>query len=144
MKNKINFYKDIILRISENSECLSGTKVGAVITLDNRIIAEGWNSPPKKCNAEDCYRCNNKHESGKNIETILCQHAEQGAIATAAYAGISLKKGAELYCTHKPCSSCATLIVHSGIKKIYYINDYVSVYTDIIFKKAGIKCLKIE
>jgi dCMP deaminase len=142
MKNKNLFFRDIVLRISEQSECKS-RHVGAIIVLDDRIICEGWNSPPKKCKPEDCIRCNEKTESGKNLEKALCQHAEQGAIATAAYLGISIK-GATLYCTTKPCASCATLLSHSGIKSVFYIEDYPSEYTDLIFSKANIFCEKLK
>ena len=136
MKNKNQFFKDIVLRISEQSECLS-RKVGAIITIEDRIIAEGWNSPPKKCSTDDCVRCNSNNVSGTNLEKALCQHAEQGAIATAAYLGISIKGGV-IYCTTKPCAQCAALIVHSGIKNVYYIQDYNSHYTDLIFQKGNI------
>jgi dCMP deaminase len=139
MKESKAFFKDIVLRMAQQSECLS-RHVGAIIVIDNRIIAQGWNSPPKKCSPNDCVRCNSHdHESGKNMEKALCQHAEQGAIATAAYLGISIKDG-DLYCTTKPCSSCATLIVHSGIKRVFYIEDYSSKYTDLIFSSANVIC----
>ena len=136
MKDKNQFFKDIVLRIAEQSECLS-RKVGAIITIEDRIVAEGWNSPPKKCSPSDCIRCSPDNVSGTNLEKALCQHAEQGAIATAAYLGISIKGGV-IYCTTKPCAQCAALIVHSGIKEVYYIQDYNSNYTDLIFKKGNI------
>ena len=142
MKNKNKFFKDIILRIAEQSECRS-RHVGAIITIEDRIVAEGWNSPPKKCKVESCIKCNEKIQSGKNMEKALCQHAEQGAIATAAYLGISIKEGT-IYCTTKPCASCATLITHSGIKFVYYIEEYKSEYTDLIFSNANIVCKKLE
>ena len=142
MKEPKKYFKDIVLRTAEQSECLS-RKVGAIITIENRIIAQGFNSPPKKCNPEDCVRCNKDSHSGKNMELALCQHAEQGAIATAANLGISIR-GGSLYCTTKPCSSCATLLVHSGITEVFYIEDYPSQYTDLIFSKANILCQKLE
>ena len=143
MKDKNKFFKDIVLRIAEQSECIS-RKVGAIITIEDRIVGEGWNSPPKKCLPSDCVRCNSQdHVSGAHLERALCQHAEQGAIATAAYLGISIK-GGTIYCTTKPCAQCAALIVHSGIKKVYYIEDYVSNYTDLIFERGEIIYQKIQ
>ena len=142
MKDKNKFFKDIVLRIADQSECLS-RKVGAIITIEDRIVAEGWNSPPKKCLPTDCMRCNAAdHVSGKHLEKALCQHAEQGAIATAAYLGISIKGGV-MYCTTKPCAQCASLIVHSGIKEVLYIEDYDSNYTSLIFERGEIKCQKM-
>ena len=137
MKDKNKFFKDIVLRIADQSECLS-RKVGAIITIEDRIVAEGWNSPPKKCLPTDCMRCNAPdHVSGKHLEKALCQHAEQGAIATAAYLGISIKGGV-MYCTTKPCAQCAALIVHSGIKEVLYIEDYDSNYTSLIFERGNV------
>lgn len=140
VKNKDKFFKDILIRISEQSECKS-RRVGAIITVDDRIIAEGWNSPPKKCSTDDCLRCAKPgtYKSGEHLDLALCQHAEVGAITTAAYLGIAIK-GATLYCTTKPCSNCSTLIVHSGISRVFYIDDYKSIYTDMIFKKGKIEC----
>ena len=137
MKDKNKFFKDIVLRIADQSECFS-RKVGAIITIEDRIVAEGWNSPPKKCLPTDCMRCNMAdHVSGKHLEKALCQHAEQGAIATAAYLGISIKGGV-MYCTTKPCAQCAALIVHSGIKEVLYIEDYDSNYTSLIFERGNV------
>ena len=142
MKDKNKFFKDIVLRIADQSEFLS-RKVGAIITIEDRIVAEGWNSPPKKCLPTDCMRCNAPdHVSGKHLEKALCQHAEQGAIATAAYLGISIKGGV-MYCTTKPCAQCAALIVHSGIKEVLYIEHYDSNYTSLIFERGEIKCQKM-
>ena len=143
MKDKNKFFKDIVLRIADQSECLS-RKVGALIAIEDRIVAEGWNSPPKKCLPSDCVRCNaHDHVSGVHLERALCQHAEQGAIATAAYLGISIK-GGSIYCTTKPCAQCAGLIVHSGIKEVYYIEDYDSNYTDLIFERGTVIYKKLE
>jgi dCMP deaminase len=143
LKDKNKFFKDIVLRIADQSECIS-RKVGAIITIENRIIAEGWNSPPKKCLPDDCIRCNSSnHVSGAHLEMAICQHAEQGAIATASYLGISIKGGV-MYCTTKPCAQCASLIVHSGINKVYFLENYNSNYTDLIFMRGGISCQKID
>ena len=142
VKRKEKFFKDILYRISEMSECKSRS-VGAIITIEDRIIAEGYNSPPRKCDTSDCLRCKKpgSYKSGEHLDLALCQHAEVGAITTAAYLGIAIR-GATLYCTTKPCSNCSTLIVHSGISRVFYINDYNSVYTDLILKKGKVECKK--
>lgn len=56
MKNKIKFFKDLIVRISQQSECLS-RHVGCIIVQNDRVIAEGWNSPPRRTNIDECQRC---------------------------------------------------------------------------------------
>ena len=50
-------------------------------------------------------------------------HAEINAITDAAKRGVSID-GAEAYITHYPCLNCFKALASSGIKKIYYENDY--------------------
>jgi dCMP deaminase len=138
MKDRKVFIKNILHTIQQQSECRSRS-VGAIIVIEGRIISEGWNSPPKKCSELDCIRCNNKIPSGQQLETALCVHAEINAICSAARLGIALKN-ASLYCTTKPCSECAKAISAAGIIKVFYIEDYHSLYTDLIFKNANIIC----
>jgi dCMP deaminase len=33
-------------------------------------------------------------------------------------------EGAELFCTHSPCSECSKLLAQSGIKKVYFKHKY--------------------
>lgn len=60
-------------------------------------------------------------------------HSEANAIATAAKHGIKID-GCVLYCTHKPCSTCIKYIINSGIKKVYYKNEYPSDMTELLVK----------
>ncbi len=89
-------------------------QVGAVITLNNRIVSTGYNG----------YFSGAPHQSihvdGHEINTV---HAEQNAIADAAKRGVSIN-GATMYITHYPCLNCAKLIIASGIQHIKYLNDY--------------------
>ena len=50
-------------------------------------------------------------------------HAEQNAITDCAKRGVSCD-GSDAYITHYPCVNCMKLLCASGIKNIYYINDY--------------------
>ena len=89
-------------------------KVGCVIVKDNRIISQGYNG----------YLPGYPHESimenGHEIGTI---HAEQNAIVDCAKRGVSCD-GATIYITHYPCFNCMKFICASGIKKIFYLNNY--------------------
>ena len=49
--------------------------------------------------------------------------SEQNAIGYAARNGINTE-GCIIYCTQTPCISCAKLVVASGIKEFYYIDEY--------------------
>lgn len=86
-------------------------KVGAVATLDGRIISTGYNGPVgKHCNNELC-------DVNKPCERAI--HAEANLIAYAAKNGISLN-GSKLYITHSPCEKCCELIIQSGINHVVY------------------------
>ena len=75
--------------------------VGAVITLDDRIIAEAHNQPRQSCDPT--------------------AHAEILAIrrAAAALAQERLAK-CSLWVTLEPCAMCAGAIVHARIARLYY------------------------
>lgn len=142
MKNRPQFYVDIINRIAEQSECAS-RKVGAIIVKNDSVFGEGWNSPPKKCKASECLRCSSPaHVSGKDLNLALCAHAESNLIAMCAKEGRATD-GAQLWCTTKPCAECAKLIVRSGIGAVYYLHGYDSPMTDMIFSNGGVQCLNI-
>ena len=85
-------------------------QVGAVITnKDNQVISIGFNGLAK--GIADDNRLLNKE--WKN-QVIL--HAEENAMLNAS----ASVKGAKLYCTHSPCGHCASLIIQSGIKEVYF------------------------
>lgn len=101
-------------------------KVACVIIRDNRVISTGYNGTPRgitNCNEGGCPRCAELDESGKNLEECLCAHAEENAIAQAAYHGVSVK-GATLYTTYSPCLRCTKLIINSGIAEVVYNQAY--------------------
>jgi len=145
MKDKYALWTDLLLRFAEQSECKS-RQIGAIILIENRLVSQGWNSPPPHVKTDDCLRCKNKdqkHESGRSLDNAICIHAEQNAIMNAVYNGISLN-GAELWCTNKPCDICAAMICRSGIKKVVFINDYPSQYADMFFERAGVSCTSVK
>lgn len=105
------------------ADCLR-RKVGAVLVKDFRILATGYNGTPhgiKNCRQEGCQRCLLRHQgklkAGENEESCICLHAEQNAIIAAAYQGVSTK-GATMYSTANPCSTCAKMIINAGIIRV--------------------------
>jgi len=110
-----NLNMNIALLISKRATC-GRAQVGAVIVKDNRIISTGYNGPLRS--EPDC---SNHCDTSKSC--IRAVHAEANAIYNAAKNGLSLE-GCELYCTYRPCRKCFEAIVQSGIKKVYYLNDY--------------------
>jgi deoxycytidylate deaminase len=64
-------------------------------------------------------------------------HSEVNAICQAAKFGIRFC-GADLYCTHLPCITCAKVIIQSKIKNVYYKGEYPDIATTDLFKEANI------
>ena len=89
-------------------------KVGCVLVKNNRLISMGYNGFLSGSEHKSIIRDN--HEQA----TI---HAEINAITDAAKRGVSID-GAEAYITHYPCLNCFKALASSGVKKIYYKNDY--------------------
>lgn len=103
-------FVDLAKHISSWSKDPS-TKVGAVITLDKKIISVGYNGFPIGIK-DDEERLNDR-----NMKYRLIVHAEMNAVLTANHP----IAGSTLYlwpiC---PCESCMKMIIQSGIKRIVY------------------------
>lgn len=87
------------------------TRVGAVATRNNRIIAQGYNGFPS---GADDSRELLEDRSRKYPRTV---HAEANVICMAAKEGISLA-GSIIYITHFPCATCAGLLIQAGVSGI--------------------------
>lgn len=141
------YFMKIASDVSERSTCLSDPK-GAVIVKDKRIIATGYSGAPAgiaNC-AFDKGFCRKKslgYNHGEGHQECLAVHAEANAILQAASLGISCKD-CILYCTHEPCNDCAKLIINSGIKKVFYANEYPSTFTNELFREANVEKIFIN
>lgn len=97
--------------------------VGAVLVVDRRVIATGYNgSPPGLAHCDDVGHDLVKSADGREncVRTI---HAEMNAIAQAAKHGISLR-GATLYVNTYPCWNCAKALLAVGVAEIITDHDY--------------------
>lgn len=114
-------YMEVARVLAKRSTCTRG-QVGAVLVLDGRIIATGYNgSPPGAAHCTDV-GCDIPEEN----PSLGCQrtlHAESNVIAFAARHGQGTQ-GSVLYCTHGPCLKCAQLIASAGIGGIIYETPY--------------------
>lgn len=114
--NRLNwdeYFMSISLLASTRSPC-NRLKVGCVIVKDNRVLSTGYNG----------FLPGNPHLSivVDNHEQATV-HAEQNAICHAAKNGINIKDSC-VYITHYPCINCFKSLRASGIKDIYYLNNY--------------------
>ena len=106
-------YLNIAKEVSLLSHC-ERSKVGAVLVKDGNIIAFGYNGTPAGMN--NCCERNDV-----TVPEVI--HAEMNAILKAARSGYAVG-GAELYLTLSPCVDCAKLILQSGIKRVFYLQEY--------------------
>ncbi len=89
-------------------------KVGCVLVKNNRLISMGYNGFLGGCEHKSIVR------DGHEQATI---HAEINAITDAAKRGASIDD-CVAYVTHYPCLNCYKALASSGIKKVYYKEDY--------------------
>ena len=124
MKEKFKqAYMDVAERFAQLSHA-QRAKVGAIIVKDDRIISIGYNGMPSGwenvCEHTE-WDDTAGYEVTKSKPEVL--HAETNAIAKLAQSSES-GKDAILFCTHLPCIECAKLIYQSGIKEVYYREEY--------------------
>ena len=89
-------------------------KVGCVLVKNNRLISMVYNGFLGGCEHKSIVR------DGHEQATI---HAEINAITDAAKRGASIDD-CVAYVTHYPCLNCYKALASSGIKKVYYKEDY--------------------
>ena len=150
MENKIKrpswneYFMEIADVVRGRSTCIR-RKVGALIVLNKRILATGYNgtvSGLTHCVDVGCLRDKMKIPSGERHELCRGLHAEQNALLFAAKSGEDMR-GAVLFCTNQPCVVCAKMIIQSGIKKIIYRGNYPDKLSLDMFKEAGIELIQM-
>lgn len=129
---KDKLYSDLALRVSKESYC-KRLQVGAIIEKNGNIISFGYNGTPSgmpnKCEED-------------NVTLPYVLHAESNAITKACKSPISTE-GSTMYITHACCVECAKLIIQSGIKEVYYLQDYRDKAGINLLKNVGIKVIKL-
>lgn len=140
-------------------------KVGTVVVKNNRIISCGYNGMPAGWIPNDCeypvyiteheftvlsdsdklrYSYDTESKSYKGLQTYEeLIHSEANAIsqlASSTESGV----GASIICTHSPCLQCAKIIYSSGIKTLYYKNEYRSSAGIDFLLKCGVEIIKVE
>ena len=127
-------YMEVVDIIARRSTCLR-KHVGAVITIDNRILSHGYNGVPSGhvhcCDTGVCQKDINSEEYK------ICIHAEQNAICRCAKRGLALE-GATIYVNADVCITCAKLIVASGIARCVVKRDFKSSDGIDLMRKSGV------
>ena len=125
MKPKfIEAYMDVAERFAQLSSAVR-LQVGAIVVKDDRIISIGYNGMPSGWDnvcEEISHWMSDVPQLKTKAEVI---HAESNAIAKLAKSSES-GDGSAIFITHSPCLDCAKMIYQSGIKQVYYSNEYRS------------------
>lgn len=142
-------------------------QVGAVIVKDDRVISMGYNGMPAgwENNCEDIvwdkgaggwldpeefdaqYPFEAWHEqAGRNVRYGLktkaeVLHAESNAVSKLAKSNDS-GDGADIFVTHAPCIECAKLIFQSGIRRVYFNQNYRDDSGIKFLKASGVEVIK--
>jgi dCMP deaminase len=143
MKEKfIHAYMDVAERFAQLSSARR-LHVGAIVVKDDRIISIGYNGMPSGWNndCEDTIQHSDDTVTLKSKPEVL--HAETNAIAKLAKSTES-GDGAVLFVTHSPCLDCAKLIFQSGIRSIFYRDNYRSTDGVEFLEKSGIEVKQLK
>ncbi len=107
------YFMSIAFLISSRSNC-ERLHVGCVLVKDTRIISVGYNGFLPKVEHKSFVR------DGHEMATV---HSEQNAISDCAKRGVCCED-ATAYITHFPCINCFKILIASGIKSIFYNENY--------------------
>ena len=121
------YYMGIAHAVRARANCL-GSRVGAIIVRDDRIISTGYNGTPAgmpNCDEGGCDRCSNRERygAGAAYDVCICVHAEQNAVIAAARFGIAVQDS-DVYTTMRPCFGCTKELLQARVKTVYYLHDW--------------------
>lgn len=143
MKEKfVKLYMDWAERVAQLSYARR-LNVGAVIVKDDTVISYGYNGMPAGWD-NDCedqtYEEDGFHITLKTKSEVL--HAESNAIAKLAKSNNS-GLDADIFITHSPCIECAKLIYQSGIRRVFYGENYRDNTGIDFLQKSGVTVTKV-
>lgn len=95
------FFMQQAIELAKTAEKNQEVPVGAVLVLDNKIIAAGWNRPITAC------------DPSAHAEIIALR---EGAKHLGNYRLIDTT----LYVTLEPCAMCVGALVHARVKRVVF------------------------
>ncbi len=139
------YFMTITRQVAERSTCVRA-KVGAVIVRERNILATGYNGAPAglpHCIDVGCLLYESRTPNG-DIEQNCYRtiHAEINAITQAAKNGAAIRD-ADIYVTHSPCIHCLKVIINTGIKTVYYEQDYKLQTLEELLEHSRIRLVKV-
>lgn len=133
------YFSRIAHEVSKRSTCMR-RHVGAILVLDKRILATGYNGAPRgvrHCREVGCLRVQHNVPSGTRHELCRGLHAEMNALIQAATHGVRVQD-ATLYSTTFPCSLCAKMLINGGVRRIVAQSDYADPLAKELLSEAGV------
>jgi dCMP deaminase len=139
------YFMEITRLVAKRATCLR-RQVGAVLVMDKRLLATGYNGAPSglaHCLEVGCLREQRQIPSGERHELCRGLHAEQNVIIQAAFHGIRIQ-GSTLYCTNLPCAICTKMLINAGIREIIHEGGYGDSLAREMLLEAGIPVRQIH
>ena len=157
---------DVARRFAELSHARR-LHVGAIVVKEDRIISIGYNGMPagwdNDCEYTELMPVNdstarlddypllgtfwiNGHSVDRRYRLRTkpeVLHAETNAIAKLAKSNDS-GDGADIFVTHSPCVECAKLIYQSGIRRLYFGQNYRDDSGIKFLQKSGVEVIKVN
>jgi dCMP deaminase len=136
--------------------------VGAIVVKEDRIISIGYNGMPagwdNDCEYKEYFR--HGHSLGEFAADYFDQtdddgkmyrlrtrpevlHAESNAVSKLARSSES-GDGSTMFVTHAPCLDCAKLIYQSGIRRLFYGEDYREDTGVSFLRQCGVDVSKVD
>lgn len=107
--------------LSMQSTC-ARRNVGVIMTdVNHRIVASGYNGNGKglpHCIDSPCLGANCL--PGQGLELCVAIHAEQNALMQCS----DVMSIHSVYCTTAPCVHCTKMLLNTGAKNIYFVDNY--------------------
>lgn len=135
-EQKLRTFTEMCLKLSELSHDPKFKVAALIITDDFReICAMGYNGD---------------YKGGPNVRADMDPgksgflHGEENALYHLCKP-YELRSNLIMICTHKPCPMCAKRIVNSGIRRVYWVNDYTNLGpgTDEVFLNGKVECSQV-
>lgn len=130
------YFMQLATVVAQRSTCERAT-VGALLVVDHRIIATGYNG--SIAGDPHCDDVGHLMRDGHCIRTL---HAEMNAILQCAENGVSTRN-ATVYVTYYPCLNCTKALIQAGVKHVVYAHDYHNdPYAEQLFSDHHVTVIK--
>lgn len=100
-----------VARLVSNWSKDPGTRIGAVLVHERRILATGYNGIPQGIHDDLLLHVE------RSVKLAYTIHAEINALLNAAKYGISTNN-TTIYITADPCVDCCKALIQAGVKRI--------------------------